>query len=133
MALLEVEHLGIRFGGLQAVYDVSFTVGDREIVGLIGPNGAGKTTVFNLLTNVYKPTTGTIRVDGADTVALKQHQTVDCGWPVRFRTFACLSMTVLENVSGFPSQRQIRHSRSHLSVSAYWKERPIIPKKPCNC
>ena len=64
MALLEVKHLGIRFGGLRAVNDVTFDINDNEIVGLIGPNGAGKTTVFNLLTNVYAPTEGEILVDG---------------------------------------------------------------------
>ena len=57
-ALLTVEHLSIRFGGLIAVNDVSFTAGDRQITAIIGPNGAGKTTVFNCLTGFYKPTTG---------------------------------------------------------------------------
>jgi branched-chain amino acid transport system ATP-binding protein len=56
--LLTVEHLSIRFGGLVAVDDVSFTAGDRQITAIIGPNGAGKTTVFNCLTGFYKPTTG---------------------------------------------------------------------------
>ena len=53
--ILDVSHLGINFGGLQALDDFNIQVNPREIVGLIGPNGAGKTTVFNLLTNVYKP------------------------------------------------------------------------------
>jgi branched-chain amino acid transport system ATP-binding protein len=57
-ALLTVEHLTMRFGGLVAVHDVSFAAGDGEITGIIGPNGAGKTTVFNCLTGFYKPTVG---------------------------------------------------------------------------
>lgn len=57
-SLLEVEHLTMRFGGLVAVNDVSFTACDREITAIIGPNGAGKTTVFNCLTGFYKPTVG---------------------------------------------------------------------------
>ena len=65
--VLEVNDLGIDFGGLTAVNELSMTVGSEEIVGLIGPNGAGKTTVFNMLTKVYKPTRGTIRFLGQDT------------------------------------------------------------------
>ena len=65
--ILETHHLGIDFGGLTAVDDFTLTVGRTEISGLIGPNGAGKTTVFNLLTNVYHPTRGTILLDGKST------------------------------------------------------------------
>ena len=61
--VLETHHLGIDFGGLTAVDEFSITVGRTEIAGLIGPNGAGKTTVFNLLTNVYQPTRGTIMLN----------------------------------------------------------------------
>ena len=61
--VLETHHLGIDFGGLTAVDEFSLTVGKTEIAGLIGPNGAGKTTVFNLLTNVYQPSRGSIIFD----------------------------------------------------------------------
>ncbi len=64
MPLLNVEHLTMRFGGLVAVDDVSFTANDREITGVIGPNGAGKTTVFNCLTGFYKPTVGRLSLNG---------------------------------------------------------------------
>jgi len=64
-ALLSVEHLTMRFGGLIAVDDVSFTAMDRQITGVIGPNGAGKTTVFNCLTGFYKPTVGRLALNGA--------------------------------------------------------------------
>ena len=56
--LLQVEHLTMRFGGLVAVDDLSFTARDREITAIIGPNGAGKTTVFNCLTGFYRPDVG---------------------------------------------------------------------------
>ena len=72
--VLETHHLGIDFGGLTAVNDVSLTIGRTEISGLIGPNGAGKTTVFNLLTNVYQPTRGDILLDGRSTKGLKTYQ-----------------------------------------------------------
>lgn len=67
LPILEADHLGIDFGGLCAVDDFNIAMGRTEIAGLIGPNGAGKTTVFNLLTNVYKPTRGTIMLDGYST------------------------------------------------------------------
>ncbi len=63
--LLSVEHLTMRFGGLIAVDDVSFTAMDEQITGVIGPNGAGKTTVFNCLTGFYKPTVGRLALTGA--------------------------------------------------------------------
>ena len=64
MAMLEVKNLGISFGGLKAVDDFSMTIEKGQLYGLIGPNGAGKTTIFNLLTGVYKPTTGRVVLDG---------------------------------------------------------------------
>ena len=64
MAMLEVKNIGISFGGLKAVDDFSITIEKGQLYGLIGPNGAGKTTVFNLLTGVYKPDTGSILLDG---------------------------------------------------------------------
>ena len=66
MALLEVKNLGISFGGLRAVNAFEIRIEKGQLYGLIGPNGAGKTTVFNLLTGVYKPTEGIIRLDGVD-------------------------------------------------------------------
>ena len=65
-AILAVDHLTMRFGGLVAVNDLSFAAARGEITALIGPNGAGKTTVFNCVTGFYKPTTGRIRMTRAD-------------------------------------------------------------------
>ena len=64
MAMLEVKNLGISFGGLRAVDGLDMTIEKGELYGLIGPNGAGKTTAFNMLTGVYKPTDGVIKLDG---------------------------------------------------------------------
>ena len=72
MAVLEAKNLGIAFGGLRALQDVQFSIGEKEIIGLIGPNGAGKTTVFNLLTDVYVPTEGTINIVGKKTYQITQ-------------------------------------------------------------
>ena len=64
--ILEVEHLSMRFGGLLAIADLSFTARRGEITALIGPNGAGKTTVFNCITGFYKPTSGSMRLTHDD-------------------------------------------------------------------
>ena len=77
--VLEASHLGIEFGGLKAVDDVNLAIGRTEICGLIGPNGAGKTTVFNLLTKVYQPTTGTVLINGKDTAGMNTVQASKLG------------------------------------------------------
>ncbi len=74
MALLETEGLTKRFGGLVATNDVAFTVEQGEIRGLIGPNGAGKTTLVNLITGLYRPDSGTVRLAGEDIVGLAPHR-----------------------------------------------------------
>ena len=64
MAHLELDNITVRFGGLVALSQLSFSINSGEIVGLIGPNGAGKTTVFNVLTGVYKASSGNVRFEG---------------------------------------------------------------------
>ncbi len=97
--VLEVNHLGIDFGGLTAVDDFSIIVGRTEICGLIGPNGAGKTTVFNLLTNVYQPTRGSILVDGMGTAGKSTHQVNHMGIARTFQNIRLFSnLSVLDNV-----------------------------------
>lgn len=97
--ILETHHLGIDFGGLTAVDDFSLTVGRTEIAGLIGPNGAGKTTVFNLLTNVYQPTRGTIMLDGKSTEHKTVAQVSRMGIARTFQNIRLFSnMSVIDNV-----------------------------------
>lgn len=97
--ILEVSHLGVDFGGLRAVDDFSITIGRTEIAGLIGPNGAGKTTVFNLLTNVYQPTRGTILLDGYSTAGKSVHQVSNMGIARTFQNIRLFSnMSVIDNV-----------------------------------
>lgn len=97
--ILETHHLGIDFGGLTAVDELSLTVGRTEISGLIGPNGAGKTTVFNLLTNVYSPTRGTIMLDGVSTAKRTTAQVTRMGIARTFQNIRLFSnMSVVDNV-----------------------------------
>jgi len=70
-AILALDHVSRRFGGLQAVQDLSFTIQSGEILGLIGPNGAGKSTLFNLITGVFPPNSGKIVFDGIDITGAK--------------------------------------------------------------
>ncbi len=99
MALLEVNNLCISFGGLRAVDDFNITIEKGELYGLIGPNGAGKTTVFNLLTGVYKPNEGIIRLDGKD---ITRMSTIDINHEGIARTFQNIrlfkNMSVIDNV-----------------------------------
>lgn len=96
---LECIHLGIEFGGLKAVDDFSLTIGKTEIAGLIGPNGAGKTTVFNLLTNVYQPTRGSIMINGFSSAGKSTHQVNRMGIARTFQNIRLFSnMSVLDNV-----------------------------------
>ena len=99
MALLEVKNLGISFGGLRAVDEFSITIEKGQLYGLIGPNGAGKTTIFNMLTGVYKPTDGTIVLDGKN---ITGKNTIEINRAGIARTFQNIrlfkDMTVLDNV-----------------------------------
>jgi branched-chain amino acid transport system ATP-binding protein len=97
--LLSVEHVTRRFGGIVALDDVSLDANAGEIVGLIGPNGAGKTTVFNLITRVYRPDSGSIELDGANLLRTSAHGIVRHGVARTFQNVELFaSMTVLEHV-----------------------------------
>jgi branched-chain amino acid transport system ATP-binding protein len=99
MALLSVEHVTRRFGGIVAVDDVSFEVGEGEIAGLIGPNGAGKTTMFNLITRLYAPDEGEIAFEGETLLKTPPHGIVRRGIARTFQNVELFSsMTVLEHV-----------------------------------
>ncbi|MGB7569383.1 MAG: ABC transporter ATP-binding protein [Chitinivibrionales bacterium] len=99
MSLLEISHLNRRFGGLQAVNDVSFSVEKGMIRGLIGPNGAGKTTLFNLISGAIRSDSGTILFSGKPIHALPPHKIASCGIMRTFQNIKLFTkMSVLENV-----------------------------------
>jgi branched-chain amino acid transport system permease protein len=98
-ALLEVDSIGRRFGGLRAVHGVSFAVRQGQLVAIIGPNGAGKTTLFNLITGVYQLTGGTIRFRGRSLHGLAPHQVTALGVARTYQNIRLFrGMSVLDNV-----------------------------------
>jgi branched-chain amino acid transport system ATP-binding protein len=97
--LLELADVTMRFGGVTALSQVDLHVDEGEILGLIGPNGAGKTTVFNVVTGVFRPTSGAIRLAGEDIVGLKPHEITTKGAARTFQNIRLFpNMTALENV-----------------------------------
>jgi branched-chain amino acid transport system ATP-binding protein len=99
MTALEVKNISRRFGGLQALSGVTFSVPKGQIVGLIGPNGAGKTTFFSTLVGLVKPDTGTVQLDGTDVVGLKPHKVAALGMTKTFQNVALFAeSSVLDNV-----------------------------------
>ena len=117
MSVLSIEHLTIRFGGLVAVDDVSFSVEKGDLFGLIGPNGAGKTTVFNMITGVYKPTSGNVKFQGRDITGSTPNRIAALGVCRTFQNIRLFNaLTVLENamVGAF-----LRHKTTLASALAY--------------
>jgi branched-chain amino acid transport system ATP-binding protein len=99
VALLELRGVSKAFGGLQVVNDLDLHVGEGEIVSVIGPNGAGKTTVFNLITGIFRPDSGSIVFEGGVVSGLPPHTITTRGIARTFQTLRLfLNMTVLENV-----------------------------------
>ena len=98
-ALLELDKLSLTFGGLRALTDVDLQVFEREIVSVIGPNGAGKTSIFNVITGVYKPTSGDVRFAGESIAGKRQHAITNLGIARTFQSLRLfLNMSVKENV-----------------------------------
>jgi branched-chain amino acid transport system ATP-binding protein len=97
--LLQLERLTMRFGGVTALSEVDLEVAEGEIFALIGPNGAGKTTVFNVVTGVLKPSSGSVRFGGRSILNRKQHQITQAGIARTFQNIRLFAdMTALENV-----------------------------------
>ena len=99
MTILDVRNLSRRFGGLQALSEVTFSVKAREIVGVIGPNGAGKTTLFSTLVGLIRPDTGSVSLEGRDLSGLKPHKVAAIGMTKTFQNVALFAeSSVLDNV-----------------------------------
>ena len=122
--VLEAQHLGIEFGGLKAVDDFNIAMGRTEISGLIGPNGAGKTTIFNLLTNVYRPTRGTVLLDGVDTAGKSVAEVNKMGIARTFQNIRLFNdMTVEQNVLvGFGNAMTTHLLTDMLRLPGHWKQ-----------
>jgi ABC-type sugar transport system ATPase subunit len=118
-ALLQLDKVTLRFGGLTAVSDLDLAVADHELIGLIGPNGAGKTTVFNLITGVYQPTSGGLRMSGETIGGLKPHQLARRGLARTFQNIRLFgSMSVFDNV-----RAALQLHRPHGIRNALWRGR----------
>ena len=131
MALLEVKSLGISFGGLRAVDDFNLKIEKGQLYGLIGPNGAGKTTVFNMLTGVYKPTDGSIFLDGENITGKK---TIDINKHGIARTFQNIRLfhqqSVIDNVKiGLHNEHTYSTLSGILRLPSYRKEEKIMNEK----
>jgi len=111
MSLLAAQGVSKRFGGVQALNQVSFAIAPGEIYGLIGPNGAGKTTLFNVLTGIYGPDAGAFTFAGRDLSGLKAHQVAAAGIG---RTFQNIRLFV--NLSALENVMIGRHARTHAGV-----------------
>lgn len=97
--LLELKQIGKTFGGIKALSDVNFTLDKGQILGLIGPNGAGKTTIFNMITGIFPPTTGSIVFDGTNLLQLPPHKITELGIARTFQNIRLFGhMSALENI-----------------------------------
>lgn len=131
MELLKTDGVSKVFGGLKAVSNFDIEINEGELIGLIGPNGAGKTTVFNLLTGVYQPTTGTIDFAGKSLVGLKPYQITSRGIARTFQNIRLFSeLTVLDNVKiAYDSHEKYSLVESVFRLGRYFKEEDEITKK----
>ncbi len=131
MAMLEVTSLGISFGGLRAVDELSMKIEKGGLVGLIGPNGAGKTTVFNMLTGVYRPTDGGIRLDGQNLIGKKPHDICKLGVARTFQNIRLFSnLTVLDNVkTGLHNEITYSLAESLFHLGSYHKKERQMNEK----
>lgn len=129
--VLETKCLGIQFGGLKAVNDVNIEIYPGELIGLIGPNGAGKTTIFNLITGIYKPTSGSYMLCGRRMNGLSTHQVVEAGIARTFQNIRLFKkMTVLENVMvAFNKDMKCNLFQSIFRTPFFWKEEAETAQK----
>ncbi|MGF6988852.1 branched-chain amino acid transport system ATP-binding protein [Lachnospiraceae bacterium PF1-21] len=131
MKMLEVKNLCISFGGLHAVDRFDLSIDKGQLYGLIGPNGAGKTTVFNLLTGVYKPDEGIVKLEGKDITGLKTTEINKAGVARTFQNIRLFKeMTVLDNVKA-ALHRSYRYQTltGILRLPAYYKQEKAMDEK----
>jgi len=123
--LLDVDAVTLRFGGVVALDGLSFTIEPGQICGLIGPNGAGKTSLFNVVSRIYEPTSGTVTFDGNDLLALPAHRIARIGVARTFQNLALFpSMSLLENVMvGAHSRGRVGFVRAALRIAPWDEER----------
>jgi branched-chain amino acid transport system ATP-binding protein len=127
VSLLTVNNVGVRFGGVVALDELSFVVEPGRICALIGPNGAGKTTLFNVLSRLYQPNTGRVTFDGHDLMSVPAHRIAGLGLARTFQNVALFpALTVLENVmTGAHSHGHVGFGRSMLRLGAAREERSL--------
>ncbi len=133
-AMLETKNLGISFGGLKAVDGLSLQINKGQLYGLIGPNGAGKTTVFNLLTGVYKPTSGNFFLDGEK---LTGHNTIEINKKGIARTFQNIrlfkQLSVLDNVKvGLHNDYKYSTAEGVLRLPGFFSKEKQMNEKALN-
>ncbi len=129
--MLEIKNLAIQFGGLKAVDNLNLTIKKNQLYGLIGPNGAGKTTVFNMLTGVYKPTAGTIYLDGENITGKSPAQINRHGIARTFQNIRLFKdMSVLDNVKvGLHNQKKYTAIEGVLRLPRYFREEKEMDEK----
>ena len=116
--LLEVENITLRFGGVTAINDVSFSVEDHELFAIIGPNGAGKTSIFNTISQVYRPQEGDIRFEGSSIMGTRPDHVAEMGIARTFQNIELFpQMTVIDNLL---TGRHIRMKGSVFSGALWW-------------
>ena len=116
--LLEVENITLRFGGVTAINDVSFSVEDHELFAIIGPNGAGKTSIFNTISQVYHPQEGDIRFEGSSIMGTRPDRVAEMGIARTFQNIELFpQMTVIDNLL---TGRHIRMKGSVFSGALWW-------------
>ena len=131
MAILEVKNLSISFGGLRAVDEFNVKIEKGQLYGLIGPNGAGKTTVFNLLTGVYKPTSGAVILDGQNITGKSTIEINRCGIARTFQNIRLFkNLSVLDNVkAGFHNLNKYSTLEGILRLPKYFKTEKKMDEK----
>jgi branched-chain amino acid transport system ATP-binding protein len=127
VSLLDIQSVSVRFGGIHALDQLSFTIDEGHICGLIGPNGAGKTTMFNVVSRIYQPSEGRVIFEGDDLLKVPAHGIARRGIARTFQNLALFpSMTLLENVMvGAHCQGRAGLARSALRIATRGEERRI--------